>query len=335
MSIADLDDNAREEVLRREILPFLFPDPPGGDSPAFVLVAGQPGAGRSRAAATLARDHRDMAVLNGDELRAFHPTFTGGGGTSGAAGAISQAVAGWVSGAIRYAREHGHSLAVEGTFANESAAAGTARRFADAGFQTRLVVVGVRRAASLLSVTSRYLRDVQAGAPAGFTSRDAHDDGLAATRRLTASAENSGWIDRLTILDRAGRDVFDATRSDREAAFAGASAALLNAQSARMGRLEATQWLSELHHATQFAATARGLPGGVGEMLVDLHETSLREVIPQLYVPAEGKFATAMEQKTVARLVALRQTLSAPQPPIDVAAPVVTPTGPERGGMSR
>lgn len=333
MSTADLDNDAREEILRDEILPLLFPEAPAGEAPTFVLVAGQPGAGRSRAAATLARDRRDLAVLNGEELRAFHPAFTDS--RAGAAGAISQAVAGWVSGAIRYAREHGRSLAVEGAFANESAAAGTARRFADAGFQTRLVVVGVRRAQSLLSVTSRCLREIHAGVPAGFTSRDAHDEGLAATRRLTTSAENSGWVDRLTIVDRVGRDVFDANRSEGTPAFDGASAALLDAQSARMGRFEATQWLSELHHASRFAAAARGLPGGVGEMLVDLHETSLREVIPQLHVPAEGKFATAMEQKTVARLVALRQTLTAPQPRIDVAAPVVAPAGPERGGLSR
>jgi hypothetical protein len=150
-----------------------------------------------------------------------------------------------------------------------------------------------------------------------------------------ASLEESPWADRVTVLGRDGRTVFDASRPDTAAGFAGAGAALREAQSQRMGRFDATQWLSELHHVTQFAAAARGLPEGVAELLVDLHETSLRDVIPRLHVPAEGKFATAMEQKTVAMLVTLRQTLTAPRPPIDITAPVIAPTGPDRGGMSR
>lgn len=335
MSATDLDEAAREQIFRRDILPLLFPDTKGSEAPRFLLVAGQPGAGRSRVAATLTREHRDLAVINGEELRAFHPEFGRGRIGPDAGAAVAQAVAGWVSTSIRYAREHRRSVAVEGAFANESAAAGTAQRFADAGFATRLVVAGSRRAESLLSVTSRYLRDVQAGLPATFTTRQAHDDGLAATRRLTASVENSGWADRVTIVSRDGRVRFDADRSDGAPLFDGASAALLAAQSERLSRFDATQWLSELHHTTQFAATTRWLSDGVAELLVDLHETSLREVIPQLQVPAEGKFATALEQRTVAALVGLRQTIAAPRGPIDVAPPVIVPSSPERGGVSR
>lgn len=335
MSATHLGDAARDEIFRRDILPSLFPDTRESEAPTFLLVAGQPGAGRSRVAATLTRQHGDLAVINGEELRAFHPEFRAGRGGSDAGAAVSQAVAGWVSASIRHAREHRRSVAVEGTFTNETAAAGTAQRFADAGFATRLVVVGSRRAESLLSVTSRYLRDVQAGLPASFITRQVHDDGIGATRRLTASVENSGWADRITIVGRHGRVRFDADRSDGAALFDGASAALLAAQSERLSRFDATQWLSELHHTTQFATTRRELPDGVAELLVDLHETSLREVIPQLHVPAEGKFATALEQKTVAALVELRQTVTAPRRPIDVAAPVAIPSGPERGGVSR
>ena len=93
-------------------------------------------------------------------------------------------------------------------------------------------------------------------------------------------------------------------------------------------------WLSELHHVTEFAASRRDLPDGVTQLLVDLHETALREVIPDLHVPADGKFATAIEQKTVAGLVALRRSLPREQP-VTASAPVLAPTGPEREGVSR
>ncbi|WP_341994737.1 zeta toxin family protein [Microbacterium sp. LWH7-1.2] len=336
MTVIALTDGAQEEILRRDILPLYFPDAPAEDAPSFVLIAGQPGAGRSRALTSLRKEHgAEIAVLNGDELRAFHPGFTTN--SVNADGevdeSIAQAVAGWVSACIRHARENRHSIALEGTFGNPTAAAGTAQRFADAGFTTRVVVFGSARAESLLTVTSSPLRDAQAGRRPRFTTRTAHDAGLEATRGLVASLEESPWADRVTVLGRDGGTVFDATR-DPTAGFSGASAALRAAQSQRMGRFDATQWLSELHHVTQFATTARGLPDEVTELLVDLHETSLREVIPQLHVPAEGKFATAMEQKTVAMLVTLR-TLTAPEPPIDIAVPVIAPTGPERGGLSR
>ncbi|KJL45769.1 zeta toxin family protein [Microbacterium trichothecenolyticum] len=341
MSGAGLEEAAREEILRRDILPLYFPDSPTAQDEAssFVLVAGQPGAGRGRAVSALRGEGAgEVAVVTGDGLRAFHPDAARPIGVDPEGDAvISQTVATWVSACIRYAREHHRSLALEGTFANAAAAAGTAERFAAAGFATRVVVVESRRAESLLSVTSSHLRDVQAGRPTRFISRDVHDAGLEATRVLVASLEETAWADRVTVLGRNGRTVFDRNRTDAVSGFVGAGAALRDTQSTRMGRFDATQWLSELHHTTQFAATARDLPDAVVELLVDLHETSLREVIPQLHVPAMGKFATAMEHKTVAALVALRQSLptAAAAPRVDVTAPVISPAGPERGGLSR
>ena len=338
MNAPGLDASAREQILHRDVLPLCFPDAPAPQAPSFVLVAGQPGAGRSRASSRLVRDAgTDLAVLNPDDLRTFHPGSLDlqTGADPAASAALAEAVAGWVSACIRYAREHHRSVALEGTFANTEAAAGTAQRFAAEGFTTRVVVVGSRRAESLLSVTSGYLSDVRANRSAVLTSRQVHDEAFGATRRLVASVEGSVWVDRVTVVGRDGSPVFDASRGDGSG-FEGATAALAAAHSSRMGRFDATQWLSELHHITDFAATRRGLAADVTELLVDLHETSLREVIPQLHVPAGGKFATAMEQKTVATLVALRKTLPlTPAPTVDLAAPVVVPAGPERAGPSR
>lgn len=331
MSAPALDDAAREQILRRDILPLYFPSQEETSEPTFTLLAGQPGAGRSRV--RLSRrggSDSEVVVLNSAELRAFHPAFLG---PDVEATEVAQAVAGWLSGCIRYAREHHRSVVLEGSFGNVPAAVGTAERFAAEGFTTRLVVVGSTRAESLLSVASGYLRDAQARRRATLIRRDEHDDAFHAARRLVESVEQSGWVDRVTVVARDGRTVFDATRTDT--GFAGVGAALVAAQSARMGRFDATQWLSELHHITDFAVNLRSMPDGVGELLVDLHETALREVIPQLHIPANGKFTTAIEQKTVAALVALRHTVTPAVGPIDIAAPVVVPGGPERGGVSR
>lgn len=333
MSETAVDDAAVDEVWRRSILPVYFPDvPAASEPPTLILLAGQVGAGRSRASWPLLVEHADLTFINGDDLRAFHPGFRElvSSRDSAAQEELARAAAGWVRDSVRYARENRRSVVLEGAFPDASVAVGTAERFAGAGFQTRVIVVASRRAESLLSVTSLYLRDVQARSPARPVSRDAHDRGFEATRALVAAVEDAASVDRLTVLGRGGGTVFDAHRAD---GFIGAGEALVAAQSEQLSRFDATQWLSELHHVTEFATSRGSLPGGVTELLVDLHETALREVIPELHIPADGKFATAIEQKAVAGLVALRRLQQ--DASVDAAAPVVAPTGPERGGVSR
>ena len=336
MSEWELGDDSRGEILRRSILPLFFPDVPStGESPTLILLTGQPGVGRSRVSSLLFAEHGpDLAVVTGDDLRAFHPCFAEITATRApeAREALARATVGWVRDCIRYARENRRSLVLEGTFQDPAVVVGTAERFAAESFQTRVVVVASRRAESMLSVASLYLRDLRAGAAARFTSREAHDRAFDATRALVAALEDAASVDRLTVLGRDGRTVFDTHR--RDGGFGGASGALVAAQSARLSRFDATQWLSELHHVTEFAVSRRDLRRGVTELLVDLHETALREVIPELHVPADGKFATMIEQKTVAGLVTLRRSLQREQS-VDAAAPVLAPAGPEQGGVSR
>lgn len=338
MSEWELGQVERDAILRRSILPLIFstgaqPEP----TPRLILIAGQPGSGRSRAVSRVSSEHRQyLSVINGDDMRAFHPHFTAATHrrSADASGGLAHATAGWVRDCIRHARERKHSLLLEGAFLDPKVAVGTAERFAGEGFETRIVVVASRRAESLLSVASLYLRDVHASAPAQLVSREVHDLAFEATRALVAAVEDSASVDRLTIPKRNGETAFDAHRDDGRDAFNGAGAALEAAQSARLSRFDATQWLSELHHVTEFAASRRDLPSGVTDLLVDLHDVALREVIPELHVPSDGKFTIAIEQKTVASLVALRRSLPREQA-VDVAAPVVTSAGPEREGISR
>lgn len=339
MTSWELDDFQHDRILKRAVLPYLFPSREVEDSqPVLILLAGEPGAGRARATGGLIADHGrpDVAVVNSEDLRAFHPRFSqlASSHAPDALEGVTHATAGWIRDCVRYARENKRSLLLEGAFQDSTVAVGTAARFAAAGFQTRIVVVASRRAESLLSVASLYLSNVRGGTLARFISREAHDRAFEAGRALADDAAQAASVDRLTVVGRAGDVVFDAHRSDGDAAVVGAGAALESAQSARLTRFDATQWLSELHHMTDFAMTRRDLPRGAIELLVELHEIALREVIPELHVPSDGKFISAIEQKTVVRLGELRRALPREEV-IDLAAPVVTPRGPERGGISR
>ena len=338
MTAWELDDIEQDEILKRAVLPHFFPALELDVSQrALILLTGQHGTGRARATRNLITD-RDLgvAVVSSEDLRAFHPRFSrlASSPAQDALEGVAQATAGWMRECIRYARENERSLLLEGAFQDPAVAVATVARFAAAGFQTRVVVVASRRAESLLSVASLYLSNVHAGKLARLVSREAHDRAYEATRALALVAAGASTVGRLTVIGRNGDVVFDAHRTDGEAAFLGAVAALESEQSARLTRFDATQWLSELHHMTDFAMTRRDLPREATQLLVELHEVALREVIPELHVPSDGKFISAIEQKTITRLGDLQRSLPREEV-IDLAAPVATPVGPERGGISR
>lgn len=334
----ELDDVEQDTILKRSVLPYHFAvGELESSQPALILLTGQPGAGRARATGSLITDHGPaVAVVSSDDLRGFHPRFSQlvSSHAPDALEGVTRAAAGWMRDCIRYARENKCSLLLEGAFQDPVVALGAAQRFADAGFQTRIAIVASRRAESLLSVASLYLSNVRSGRLAVPVTREAHDRAFEATRALAAEAAGSASVDRLTVIGRNGDVVFDAHRADGNGALVGAGAALEAEQSTRLSRFDATQWLSELHHMSGFAMTRRDLPRGVTELLVELHEVSLREVIPELHAPRDGKFISIIEQKTAARLSELQRSMPHEQV-VDLAAPVATPAGRERGDLSR
>jgi len=333
MNVENLDRDAREEILLRDILPLYFPPASAEDSPAFVLLTGQPGTGRLRAVGPAGL--RGVAVVNAEELQAFDrtPARLRASSAAEAAQEMAQTAAKWVSGCTRYARENRRSLVVDGAYVDPVVAAAAAKSFEEAGFATRVIIVASQRAESLLTVTSAYLSALRARRADAMVTRAAHDAGLDATRQLAASLEDIAWVDRVTVANRHGGIVYDVQQPAPDSGFGGVRSALAAAQSERMSRWDATQWLSELHHVTDYATSLRVMPDGVAELLVDLHNTALREVIPQLHVPAGGKFASAIEQKTAARLAWLLRAQKL-QPNVD-ASPVLVPSRPEAGGVSR
>lgn len=319
-------------VSAEDIVRVVFPESSSADDPVLVVVTRPPGSMTAPVTGRLVVEHGpDIAVLNGDDLRAMHPAIADG--SPAAMQAVQSDTADWLRACLAFARENHRSLILEGQF-SPTAVLGITDRFSGAGFRTRVVISGARRAECLLSAVSHYLRSVQAGMGVRFVSRDAVDRELDSGRMLTAALESSDAVDRVSVVSREGKILFDAERGAGERPFQGASAAFGVAQSERLTSLQSTQWLSELRRVTDYAATLRDAPRALVEALVDLHETALREIIPELPVPAGSKAAAVQERRAAAELVALRRSLSSTSP-VDVAAPVVGPAGPDRGGISR
>lgn len=330
-----MESSASQRILQDGILPLLFGDVSASETPVFVMLTAQVGAGAGRAHGWLATEHPGIVALHAPDLAVFHPRFTDPDFAGSVEGqkALAKVTGEWLQGCIAHAREHRHSVVVEGTFRNPDVALATYERFAGAGFETRIVTVAARPDESLLSTVSRYLRGRLEVHPTRFVTAEEHRLTFAGARELIAAAEDAPAVGRVTVLDRHGQVVFDEPRAGTDP-VTGAVQALRVAQSQRMSALESAQWLSELRKVTEYARSLRALPPQLRESLVSLHEMALRAVVPQLPVPDGSEVVRIQTEKLTADLAGLREA-ARKAPELDIAAPTVAVPVPNRGTLSR
>lgn len=309
------------------ILRSLFDGARPSQAPTFVLLAGAPSAGTGRVIARLRREHDgDLVPVSIEDLQAFHPRYLDAQFRQSAAGRkeLSQLAASWLQASISHAREIGSSLLLEGEFRTPDTALGVALRFADAGYGVHVVTVAARDDQSLLVATSRGLRRMQERRPAEFVTPAENEQSLRDVSALIVAAADSPLVERISVLNQHGTTVFDAERSE-SGMLSGASVALSTSRSETMSALEATQWLSELRHMTEYARSLRTVPTPALDSLVELHEMAIRRVVPELRVPPGSEVARIQQQKLATDLAALKRMQGAPEA-VDVAAPTATPT---------
>lgn len=161
-----------EHIYRTLISPELFPSPEatgdGAGRPRVVLLAGQPGCGKSRMVADVraawdpSRDAsgavRDWTLINGDDLRAYHPDFD----TLVAVDhermpdATASATDVWVHLARSEASRRRRSVMLETTLRRPPLVLDTFAEFAAGGYLPGLEVVACHPAISRLGTMLRY-----------------------------------------------------------------------------------------------------------------------------------------------------------------------------------
>jgi UDP-N-acetylglucosamine kinase len=211
-----LPEDRLRDVWREEIVPDVFLDARPEARPVAVLLGGQPGAGKTRAARLVTRGlYPGLRVtpIAGDDLRRFHPDYgrTLRGDRLRMPEVTAAAAGWWFQASIEHALAHRFPVLIEGTWRNVAGplqGAGDART---AGYEVHAVVVAVAPAVSRLSTVERFYRDVGAGHDARWTPPQAHDQAVtalpASTHRLAASRD----VDRFTVVDRDGRVLYDGT----------------------------------------------------------------------------------------------------------------------------
>lgn len=308
------------------ILRSLFDGARPSVTPTFVLLAGAPAAGTGRVIGRLrSEDDGDLVPVSIEDLQAFHPRYLDAQFRQSPAGRkeLSELAASWLQASISHARANGYSLLLEGEFRTADRALGVALRFADSGYEVRVVTVAARDDQSLLSATSRGLRLMQERQPAEFVTPAENEQSMRDMSALIVAAADSPLVGRVSVLNQHGVSVFDAERSE-SGMLSGASVALSTSRSEAMSALEATQWLSELRHMTEYARSLRTVPTAAIDSLIELHEMAIQRVVPELPVPSGSEVAIIQQQRLATDVAALKRMKVHPEV-VDAAAPTVTP----------
>lgn len=178
--------------------------------PLAVLLAGQPGAGKTELSTMLLSQMRgDAAVINGDDYRRYHPNYRKlyaayGSDSVSMTSAFSSAV---TEGLIRQLSNAGRNLVIEGTGRTVEVPRFTAELLTGKGYRVEIAVIAARPEVSLASTLLRFYQMNEGGTIPRSTALEAHDGivralpgSLDALRTLPCISRVSIWDRELTLL---------------------------------------------------------------------------------------------------------------------------------------
>lgn len=175
------------------------------EHPRAVLLAGQPGAGKTELSALLLSQMRgDAAVINGDDYRRYHPNYRKlyaayGSDSVAMTSAFSSAV---TEGLIRQLSDAGRNLVIEGTGRTVEIPRSTAELLTGKGYRVEIAVIAARPEVSLASTLLRFYQMNEGGTIPRSTALEAHDNVVSALPENLDALRGFPCISRVRIWDR-------------------------------------------------------------------------------------------------------------------------------------
>ncbi|MBF4460817.1 zeta toxin family protein [Pseudoclavibacter sp. VKM Ac-2867] len=266
------------EIFERSIRDKLEVAPRNVD-PTLILVAAQPGAGKTRTVALAERAHEGSMAVMGDDFRQFHPDFARvmREDPLRMPEVTAQAAGAWARMSSDYLRERQASVVFETTFRQPDAVVATAKEFRDAGYRVEVRALAVPEAVSRLGVLSRYAEQVRDQGAGRWTPQAFHD---VAAEQMPKSLERviaEGHVDRVLVVDRAGRTLHAADIDTKAASTAGtrdgadARAAVIAGRNLHsLTPRDANTWLATLDRDANFVLQQADLGSDVLATIDDL-----------------------------------------------------------------
>jgi predicted ABC-type ATPase len=213
MSAAEdrLDPKLHSAIQKR--ISRLYLDHPSHRHPKAILLAGQPGAGktfsREEAVKTL---KKDAVVIDTDELRKFHPRYVSHSydDPKTSASKVHYDASLWAKELWALAMDGRKNLIVDGTLSNPERAEKLCRELKDRGYDVEVRALAVNREVSWKRVTERYEKALKAKESGGnivprWVGKDIHDKAYEGMPKSVAGIEKDGLADRIKISDEYGK----------------------------------------------------------------------------------------------------------------------------------
>ncbi len=209
-----LPEDRHEHIFQRRVLPSLLPVSGSGGVPIAVILGGQPGAGKTRLLNDASSELQAIGatvVINGDNLRSFHPAYARLQETDplNAARYTDHDSGRWVEKLIAAAQERRVNLVIESTMRRPDVFIRTGGELRSAGYQIEARALAVPERLSWQGVRQRYEATLAVAGAARFSAREAHDAGAAGMLDTLGRIEQDRLADRVLITTRTGAVLYD------------------------------------------------------------------------------------------------------------------------------
>ncbi|MER5642664.1 zeta toxin family protein [Kitasatospora sp. NPDC002227] len=199
-----LSRDEHDFVFDAMVVPLMLSAVTTQEKPVVVFVAGQPGAGKTRASRLVHRSLHRPVHLSGDDFKVLHPDYLRLLRTDPrrASERIRTDYRAWQAKAEAYVRERRGNLVIETTPSDPDTFVAAAKAYQRAGYRVELLVLAVRAADSRQGTAHRYARLTRRGVPGRFTTAAGHDAHFAVLADVVKAAEEQAVVDLLTVVRR-------------------------------------------------------------------------------------------------------------------------------------
>ncbi len=188
------------------------------ENPTAILLAGQPGAGKTQLSSYFFRQSQNTSILiNGDDYRRYHPNYHAIFAqypeelvplTSKFSSAFTEKM-------IETLSEAHRNLIIEGTGRTTVVPLRTAKLLITKGYQVRMAVIAVRPELSLLSTLHRFCSMSEMGTVPRPTAVSAHNTVVQNLPHNLDILHQSNLFTEIQIIDRRERIVWCSTHAEK------------------------------------------------------------------------------------------------------------------------